>query len=226
MVHVFEVLLLVRSIPKLSSFSETNSVLATAVRLVRRVDDTVELADAPVPTSDEPTNRQSSVILRLCHRCFARMDAGHRAIFVWTLLLFVLIFLVVYLDGGLDHETLIFFSLLWFFDFLSLAEVVAGIIRHYRVLREHTERFQNLRQDQDVPPPQLPSFETRKTAISTVLLILKTIFELCLYGHLRFGCLSLLWVMIPLWLFLTIVIGQLSVYIVQIHQKSVSEESR
>lgn len=163
-------------------------------------------------------------------------------------------------DGGLDQETLIFFSLLWFFDFLSVTEVAAGIVRYYRIRCS----------DQSAGRRTGSFFDVRKTIITignwvfvwflsfvsdcwfleeiiqhsgvvqidnlyifsnvsiqiSVLLLLKASFELLLYGHLRFGYLSLVWVMLPLWLFLVIVIFQMSVYIMRIHQKSVSEESR
>uniref|UniRef100_A0A158R3Y5 Protein kinase domain-containing protein n=1 Tax=Syphacia muris TaxID=451379 RepID=A0A158R3Y5_9BILA len=201
---------------------EIHGAYATDFRFIQEIGEVVDLADASGngefafwSSSSATPSRPKSLIVRLCHRCFARMDVGHRAIFVWTLLLFELIFLVVYLDGGLDRETLIFFSILWFFDLLSLTEVVAGIVRYYKIRSECSDG--NHLQS---------TFDLQKTVVVTVLLLLKTVFELLLYGHLRFGYLSLVWVMLPLWLFFTIVIAQLFVHIVKIHQKAVSEESR
>ncbi|EFO26219.1 hypothetical protein LOAG_02259 [Loa loa] len=61
------------------------------------------------------------------------MTTGHKALFVWLLLLLALVFLVVYLDGGLDGEPSIFFLILGFFDILFLSSAVIKIIRHYQI---------------------------------------------------------------------------------------------
>ncbi|VDM15968.1 unnamed protein product [Wuchereria bancrofti] len=49
------------------------------------------------------------------------------------LLLLSLVFLVVYLDGGLDGEPSIFFVILGFFDILFLSAAVVRIMRHYQI---------------------------------------------------------------------------------------------
>ncbi|EJW77124.1 hypothetical protein WUBG_11967 [Wuchereria bancrofti] len=61
------------------------------------------------------------------------MGTGHKALFIWLLLLLSLVFLVVYLDGGLDGEPSIFFVILGFFDILFLSAAVVRIMRHYQI---------------------------------------------------------------------------------------------
>ncbi|VDN06967.1 unnamed protein product [Thelazia callipaeda] len=61
------------------------------------------------------------------------MGTGHRALFVWLLLLLALVFLVVYLDNGLDGEPSVFFVILSFFDILSLSIIMLKIMRHYQI---------------------------------------------------------------------------------------------
>ncbi|VDN33301.1 unnamed protein product [Gongylonema pulchrum] len=61
------------------------------------------------------------------------MGMGHRALFVWVLLLLALIFLVVYLDGGLDGEPSLFFAVLLFFDAIFLSLIAIRVVRHYQI---------------------------------------------------------------------------------------------
>ncbi|OZC10873.1 hypothetical protein X798_02017 [Onchocerca flexuosa] len=61
------------------------------------------------------------------------MGTGHKVLFVWLLLLLALIFLVVYLDGGMDGEPSIFFMILGFFDIFFLSSTTIRVMRHYQI---------------------------------------------------------------------------------------------
>ncbi|KAM3728263.1 hypothetical protein ACO02O_04853 [Dirofilaria immitis] len=132
------------------------------------------------------------------------MDTGHKALFVWLLLLFTLIFLVVYLDGGLDGEPSIFFMILGFFDILFLSATVIRVMRHYQICGMGRRQY-----DMNAPYPvtaYVYPLEKRTSAVVVALLIFKVIFEILLYIRLKFGMVQIFWLAVPLWLFLVVLI--------------------
>ena len=58
-------------------------------------------------------------------------NLGQRALSSWILLLLALIFLVIYLDGGLSQEPLVFFALLLLMDALALGSILVRCVRFY-----------------------------------------------------------------------------------------------
>ncbi|VDM37043.1 unnamed protein product [Toxocara canis] len=155
------------------------------------------------------------------------MGTGHRAIIVWVQLLLVLVFLVIYLDGGLDREPSIFFVLLWLFDLVSLALIGVRVIRHYNLFAAGRRGFDpNNSTGLNNHFPVVFPLDKRGSALAATLLILKAFFEVLLFIRLKMGVIRPFWIMIPLWIFLVIAITELTRRLMSIHNKATASVSR
>uniref|UniRef100_A0A0R3RW24 Guanylate cyclase domain-containing protein n=1 Tax=Elaeophora elaphi TaxID=1147741 RepID=A0A0R3RW24_9BILA len=145
------------------------------------------------------------------------MGTGHKALFVWLLLLLALVFLVVYLDGGLDSEPSMFFMILGFFDILFLSTAVIKIMRHYQICGVGRRQY-----DMNAPYPvtgYVYPLEKRTSAVVFALLVFKITFEVLLYIRLKLGMVQVFWLAIPLWLFLVVLIIELTFRLFSIHNR-------
>ncbi|VDN81255.1 unnamed protein product [Brugia pahangi] len=145
------------------------------------------------------------------------MGTGHKALFIWLLLLLALVFLVVYLDGGLDGEPSIFFVILGFFDILFLSAAVVRIMRHYQICGIGRRQY-----DMNAPyqmTTYIYPLEKRASAVVFALLVFKIIFEVLLYIRLKFGMIQVFWLAVPFWLFLIILIIELTFRLFSIHNR-------
>ncbi|VDN56868.1 unnamed protein product [Dracunculus medinensis] len=171
------------------------------------------------------------------------MGIGHRAIFAWVLLLLTIYFdcfgepfNVVYndplKDGGLDGEPLVLFISLLFFDGVSLIFIAFKIIRHYHLFGVGRRSL-----DSNIVTSWNFPLDKRQCIIATdsiclilylfkyiyylsVLILLKALFEILLCIRLESGTVPTLWIMAPLWLFLILLIIELTSRLVSIHNKS------
>ncbi|KAI1723493.1 transmembrane protein 60-like [Ditylenchus destructor] len=137
------------------------------------------------------------------------MGIGQRALFVWVFTLLTLIFLVVYLDGGLDREPLIFFVLLWLLDAFCFGMLALRCVRYYYNAPDEPIGF----------ACDMPKLSFGQFALASVVIISKLAFEIILCARLRGNPIDMLWVMLPLWLCLGFVIGDLSLKIADVHRK-------
>ncbi|VDK70789.1 unnamed protein product [Litomosoides sigmodontis] len=145
------------------------------------------------------------------------MGTGHKALFIWLLLLLALVFLVVYLDGGLDGEPSIFFVILGFFDVLFLSTAIMSLMRHYQICGVGRKQY-----DMNAPYPVTPyvyPLEKRTTVVVFALLVFKVIFEVLLYIRLKFGVVQVFWLAMPLWSFLIVLIIELTFRLFSIHNR-------
>ncbi|VDO32449.1 unnamed protein product [Onchocerca flexuosa] len=145
------------------------------------------------------------------------MGTGHKVLFVWLLLLLALIFLVVYLDGGMDGEPSIFFMILGFFDIFFLSSTTIRVMRHYQICGVGRRQY-----DLDEPYPVTAYFyplDKRTSAVAIALLVFKVIFEILLYIRLKFGMIQTFWLTVPFWLFLFILIIELTFRLFSIHNR-------
>jgi hypothetical protein len=86
------------------------------------------------------------------------MGVGQRALYVFCLVLLMLIFLVIYLDGGLDHEPFVFFILLWVLDLSFLVTIFWRCIKYYNLCGA---------QEDAVFISELPKLNIRQTAFAS-----------------------------------------------------------
>ncbi|CAG9537073.1 unnamed protein product [Cercopithifilaria johnstoni] len=145
------------------------------------------------------------------------MGTGHKALFLWLLLLLALVFLVVYLDGGLDGEPSIFFVILGFFDIIFLSTSVIRIMRHYQICGVGRRQY-----DMNAPyqvAAYVYPLEKRVSAVAFALLVFKVIFEILLYIRLKFGMVPVFWLAMPFWLFLVVLIIELTFRLFSIHNR-------
>ncbi|VDN18007.1 unnamed protein product [Gongylonema pulchrum] len=152
------------------------------------------------------------------------MGMGHRALFVWVLLLLALIFLVVYLDGGLDGEPSLFFAVLLFFDAIFLSLIAIRVVRHYQICGVGRRRY-----DMNAPYPiraLVYPLEKRASAVAFALLVFKVIFEVLLFIRLKFGLIQVFWLAVPFWLFLSVLIAEMTHRLISIHNKPASKNTR
>lgn len=145
------------------------------------------------------------------------MGTGHRALFVWVLILLALVFLVVYLDGGLDGEPSMFFLILLFFDVAALFTIIIKIIRHYHICGVGRRRY-----DMNASYPvaaYIYPLEKRASVVVVAFLFFKATFEVLLYIRLKFGMIQVFWLAVPFWLCLFVLITELSFRLISIHNR-------
>uniref|UniRef100_A0A915EW77 Transmembrane protein 60 n=1 Tax=Ditylenchus dipsaci TaxID=166011 RepID=A0A915EW77_9BILA len=143
------------------------------------------------------------------------MAIGQRALFVWIFTLLTLIFLVIYLDGGLDGEPLIFFILLWLLDASCLGVLALRCIRFYYSPASNADEI-----TATAFASEMPKLNVRQAGYAAMVLLSKLAFEVVLCVQLRSKALThIAWLMMPLWLSLCMLIGQLSMQVVEVHKK-------
>ncbi|KAI6222301.1 hypothetical protein M3Y99_01514000 [Aphelenchoides fujianensis] len=139
------------------------------------------------------------------------MTTGQRVLSIWFVVLVVLIFLVVYLEGGLNGEPVVFFGLLWILDLVLLGTVVLRCARSYNVM--------GIADESSVLGMELTKMSLGSAAFASGVIVSKFAFEVALCVQLRSQSLSIFWIVGPLWCFLGLVSAWLGRKVVAVHQQ-------
>ncbi|KAI6192335.1 hypothetical protein M3Y97_00326200 [Aphelenchoides bicaudatus] len=140
----------------------------------------------------------------------ANLTLGQRVISLWMLTLAVLIAFVIYLDGGFNSEPMIFFSFLWIADIVLLVVIILRCLRTYNVFGLANETTIGA---------DLPILGIKPGLYGSAVIVSKFIFEVILYIQLRYRAIGIIWMMIPLWVFLGLVSAHLLKGIIAYHKK-------
>ncbi|KAI6172850.1 hypothetical protein M3Y98_01019000 [Aphelenchoides besseyi] len=129
------------------------------------------------------------------------MTSGQRVLTIWILTLLVMVFLVVYLDGGLNGEPIVFFGLLWIIDLALLGMIVLRCARNYNVM--------GIAEESSVLGMELTRMSWGPAVYSSAIILSKFAFEIILCIQLRYQSLNIFWIVTPLWMFLGLVAARL-----------------
>ncbi len=142
------------------------------------------------------------------------MGVGHRAVLLWILALVSLIIIAMYADGGLDQQALSLFAVLSSVDVCLFAIGIIRLIRHYRSMNIRQSTSGAISGD-DV------NFNAKQMYLALTLIALKILFEMMICLKINRRHLSLIWIMLPAWTALVLIIGDLSRRLFRIHHKTV-----